>query len=121
MTEVGVLVVDDQQAYREAMAAVVRATDGFVLLGSAASAEEALALAPALRPRLVLLDVHLPGMDGVEAARRLRSTADRPVVVLLSTYSADEVDLDGCGAAAYVPKGAFGPDRLADCWARVAG
>ncbi len=120
MAEVGVLVVDDQRAFREAMAAVVQATDGFELLGSAASAEEALALVTALRPRLVLLDVHLPGIDGVEAARRLRSTADRPVVVLLSTYAEDEVELDGCGAAAYVPKGEFGPDRLVDCWAGVS-
>ncbi len=121
MAEVGVLVVDDQQAFREAMAAVVQATDGFVLLGSAASAEEALTLAPALRPGLVLLDVHLPGIDGVEAARRFRCATDRPVVVLLSTYAEDEVELDGCGAAAYVPKAAFGPDRLVDCWAAVSG
>ena len=121
MEEVGVLVVDDQPAFRQAMATVVEATDGFVLLGSACSGEEALVLAAALRPRLVLMDVHLPGIDGVEAARRLRAAGDGPGVVLLSTYEEDEVELDGCGAAAYVPKGLFGPDRLVDCWAAIPG
>jgi DNA-binding NarL/FixJ family response regulator len=117
--EVSVLVVDDQPAFRQAMATVVAATDGFVLVGSAASGEEALEVARAVRPRLVLMDVHLPGIDGVEAARRLRAGDPAPVVVLLSTYEEDEVELDGCGAAAYVPKRLFGPDRLVDCWSRA--
>lgn len=120
MAEVSVLVVDDQPAFREALATVVAATDGFVLVGSAASGEEALTVARAVRPRLVLMDVHLPGIDGVEAARRLRTGHVAPVVVLLSTYPADEVEFDGCGAAAYLPKASFGPDRLAGCWAAAS-
>jgi DNA-binding NarL/FixJ family response regulator len=119
--QVSVLVVDDQEAFRSAMAGVVEATDGFVLVGSAASGEEALTLAGALRPQLVLMDVHLPGIDGVEAARRLCAAGDPPVVVLLSTYEEDEVELDGCGAAAYVPKRLFGPDRLVTCWSQASG
>ncbi len=118
MEEVSVLVVDDQQAFRQAMATVVAATDGFALAGSAASGEEAVALARALHPRLVLMDVHLPGIDGLEAARRLCAAGNAPVVVLLSTYEEDELELAGCGAAAYVPKRLFGPDRLVDCWSR---
>jgi DNA-binding NarL/FixJ family response regulator len=114
--EVSVLVVDDQAAFRQAMATVVAATDGFVLAGSAASGEEAVALGAALRPQLVLMDVHLPGIDGVEATRRLRAAGSPPVVVLLSTYGVDEVAFDGCGAAAYVPKQLFGPDQLIGCW-----
>lgn len=121
MAEVSVLVVDDQPAFRQAMATVVAATDGFVLVGTAASGEEALEVARAVRPRLVLMDVHLPGIDGVEAARRLRAGDPAPVVVLLSTYDEDEVELDGCGAAAYVPKRLFGPDRLVTCWTASAG
>ena len=124
MAEVGVpvrvLVVDDQPAFRQALATVVAATDGFVLAGSAASGEEALAVARAVQPRLVLMDVHLPGIDGVEAARRLRAADAAPVVLLLSTYPEDEVDVDGCGAAAYLPKRSFGPDRLAGCWAAAS-
>ena len=120
MDEVSVLVVDDQEAYRRVMAAVVEVTDGFALAGSAASGEEAVALVRALHPHLVLMDVNLPGIDGVEAARRLCATGDPPLVVLLSTYEEGEVDLGACGAAAYVPKRSFGPDRLVACWSRTS-
>lgn len=121
MAEVRVLIVDDQEPFRRAMAAVVAETDGFVVVGSAASGEEALALAAALRPDLVLMDVHLPGIDGIEATRRLTGSPGGPVVVLLSTYDQDEFDLAGCGAASYVPKAAFGPDRLSAAWAEATG
>jgi DNA-binding NarL/FixJ family response regulator len=112
-----VLVVDDQEPFRRAMGVVVDETDGFVVVGSARSGEEALAMAAELRPDLVLMDVNLPGIDGIEATRRLRAGTERPVVVLLSTYDEDEFDLAGCGAAAYVAKAAFGPDRLSEAWA----
>ena len=121
MAEVRVLIVDDQEPFRRAMAAVVAETAGFVVVGSAASGEEALALAAALRPDLVLMDVHLPGIDGIEATRRLTGSPGGPVVVLLSTYDQDEFDLAGCGAASYVPKAAFGPDRLSAAWAEATG
>jgi len=116
MTEVRVLIVDDQEPYRRAMAAVVDATDGFVVVGSATSGEESLAVAAELRPDLVLMDVNLPGIDGIEATRRLSAGPDAPVVVLLSTYDEDQFELDGCGAAAYVAKAAFGPDRRSEAW-----
>ena len=71
MTEVRVLIVDDQEPFRRAMGAVVDATDGFVVVGSATSGEESLTAAAELRPDLVLMDINLPGIDGIEAARRL--------------------------------------------------
>ena len=86
-------------------------------MGTAASAEESLPSVATLRPDLVLMDVNLPGIDGIEATRRLVSGPDGPVVVLLSTYDEDQFDLAGCGAAAYVAKATFGPDRLASAWA----
>jgi len=113
---VRVLVVDDQEPFRRAMAAVVEATDGFEVVGTAASGEESLEVARDLRPDLVLMDVNLPGIDGLEATRLLSAQPDRPVVVLLSTYDEDEFSRDNCGAAAYIPKGAFGPDRLVQAW-----
>jgi DNA-binding NarL/FixJ family response regulator len=114
--EVRVLVVDDQEPFRRAMEAVVEETEGFVVVGSAATGEESLTAAAALRPQLVLMDVNLPGIDGIEASRRLTSQPDGPVVVLLSTYDADEFDVAGSGAAAYVGKAEFGPDRLTAAW-----
>jgi CheY-like chemotaxis protein len=118
MGDVRVLVVDDQEPFRRAMTAVVEETDGFVVVGSAASGEESLESAAAVEPDLVLMDVHLPGIDGLEASRRLTRSTAPPVVVLLSTYDEDQVDVAGSGAAAYVPKATFGPDRLAELWER---
>jgi DNA-binding NarL/FixJ family response regulator len=116
MSEVRVLVVDDQEPFRRAMASVVEATPGFAVVGSVTSGEESLTSSAELAPDLVLMDVNLPGIDGIEAARRLTADADGPVVFLLSTYDEDEVDAVGCGAATYIPKGAFGPDRLVAAW-----
>ena len=117
MTEIRVLVVDDQEPFRRAMAAVVEETDGFVVVGSVASGEESLLAASELRPDLVLMDVHLPGIDGVEASRRLTAAPGGPVVVLLSTYDQDQFDLVGSGAACYLAKATFGPDELSAAWA----
>jgi DNA-binding NarL/FixJ family response regulator len=114
--QVRVLVVDDQEPFRRAMAAVVEETDGFVVVGSATSGEESLVAAAELGPDLVLMDVHLPGIDGIEASRRLTAGAVAPVVLLLSTYDEDQVDLVAAGASAYLPKAAFGPDRLSAAW-----
>ena len=113
---VRVLVVDDQALYRQAMAAVVEETDGFVVVGSATSGEESVSAALTLRPDLILMDVNLPGIDGIEATRRITRGPRAPVIVLLSTYDEADFDHHGSGAAAYVPKGAFGPDRLIQAW-----
>jgi DNA-binding NarL/FixJ family response regulator len=117
MDDIRVLIVDDQAPFRAAMATIVEETDGFVVVGSVTSGEESLAAAVQLDPQLVLMDVNLPGIDGIEASRRLTSGPHGPVVVLLSTYDEDEFDLSGSGAAAYVAKATFGPDRLSEAWA----
>ena len=120
MSDLRVLVVDDQEPFRRAMSAVVDETDGFVVVGSARSGEESLAMATELLPDLVLMDVNLPGIDGIEATRRLRAGAEPPVVILLSTYDEDEFDLADCGATSYIAKAAFGPDRLSEAWAAAS-
>ena len=115
--DVTVLVVDDQEPFRRAMTSVVEATAGFVVVGAAQSGEDALLQCGSLRPQLVLMDVHLPGMDGVEAARVLTASSSAPVVLLLSTYDESDVDVASCGAAGYIAKASFGPDRLEQAWA----
>jgi DNA-binding NarL/FixJ family response regulator len=123
VNSVRVLVVDDQALFRRLMGAVVEETAGFVLVGSAASGEESIVTAGLLHPDLILMDVNLPGIDGMEATRILRADTTPAAVVLLSTY--DEDDWDGqaeeCGAVAYVAKSAFGPDTLTAVWAVAAG
>ena len=118
MTVVRVLIVDDQAPFLRAMSAVIQETDGFRVVGRAASGEEAIRAARALLPDLVLMDVNLPGIDGLEAARRLRVRSPAPVILLLSTYDEDAGArfIAECGAAAYITKSAFGPDRLRETW-----
>lgn len=119
MTVVSVLIVDDQAPFLRAMCAVVEETRGFEVVGEASSGEEAIVTAGAVLPDLVLMDVNLPGIDGLEATRRLRGRPSPPVVLLLSTYDEDAGArfIAECGAAAYVTKSAFGPDRLSEAWA----
>jgi DNA-binding NarL/FixJ family response regulator len=121
---VRVLIVDDQEPFRMAARLVVEATDGFDVVGEAESGEESVEMAHDLRPDLVLMDVNLPGINGLEATRQiLGEPSSHPVVVLLlSTYEEDEYAPRAaeCGAAAYIPKAAFGPDRLEAAWAAAA-
>ena len=115
--------VDDQAQFQHAMIAVVEETDGFEVVGQASSGEQALEVAAALLPDLVLMDVNLPGIDGMESTRWLRSGGSPPVVLLLSTYD-EEAGVQfvaESGAAAYVTKSAFGPDRLVAVWSTAVG
>jgi DNA-binding NarL/FixJ family response regulator len=118
MSVVRVLLVDDQAPFRRAMRAVVAETAGFEVVGEASSGEESVVAAAALRPDFVLMDVNLPGIDGLEATRRMRGRQSAPVVLLLSTYDEDAGAhfVAECGAAAYVTKSALGPDRLSEVW-----
>jgi DNA-binding NarL/FixJ family response regulator len=119
---VEVLVVDDQDPFRRAMSAVVEETEGFAVVGAVASGEESVTAVAELRPHLVLMDVNLTGIDGIEATRLIRGEPGAPVVVLLSTYDEDDFDLSGCGAAAYLSKSALSPERLLQVWsARPTG
>jgi two-component system invasion response regulator UvrY len=118
---VRVLTVDDQAPFRDAARAVVGATPGFESLAEAESGEDALALNARLHPDLVLVDVGLPGIDGVETSRRLTAADPRPVVVLLS---ADEYPLlrespGACGAAAFITKQELRPRTLRALWERL--
>lgn len=119
---VRVLVVDDQAIFLDAMRRVVGESSGFEVAGEASSGEESLVLASELLPDLVLMDVNLPGIDGLEATRQLRQADRPPVVLLLSTYDED-VGRDFAaesGAAAYATKSALGPDLLEKVWSTAA-
>src|SRR5437763_12549935 len=72
---VRVLIVDDQAAFRRAACSVVELTPGFVVVGEAETGEGSIDAARAMQPDLVLMDVHLPGIDGLEASRRMLATS----------------------------------------------
>ncbi|MEX2420380.1 MAG: response regulator transcription factor [Actinomycetota bacterium] len=117
---VRVLIVDDQEPFRTAAKMVVDLTDGFEVVGEAETGEASVEMASALSPDLVLMDVNLPGINGLDATRQILAGQTSPVVVLLlSTYEEEEYAPRAaeCGAAAYIPKSAFGPDRLEQAWA----
>lgn len=115
---VRVLIVDDQRPFRAAATAVAESIDGFEVVDAVETAEQALDEVERTRPDLVLMDLNLPGMDGVRASRLLRERHPDVVVVLLSSYDeAEFADLiSDCGASAYVPKASLRPERLEALW-----
>ena len=118
---VKVLIVDDQEAFRSAARLVVELTDGFDVAGEAATGEDGVSLADSLRPDLILMDINMPGIDGLEATRRITQAHPGMKVVVFSTYEANEYEaraLDA-GAIAFVPKADFEPSLLTTTWATV--
>ena len=115
---VSVLVVDDQPPFRTAAKSVVRVTPGFEVVGEAETGEDAIAQVEALHPDVVLMDINMPGITGIEATRRITQAHPEVKVILLSTYVAEDLPSDArtCGAKAYVNKEEFGPQVLRDVW-----
>jgi DNA-binding NarL/FixJ family response regulator len=91
-TPVRVLVVDDSEVFRNVLWAVVAAAPGFEVVGTASSGREALALTGSLDAQLVVLDMHMPEVDGIETARRIRHQYPDVVVLLLTASKRAQVD-----------------------------
>jgi two-component system invasion response regulator UvrY len=115
---VPVLIVDDQAFFRSAARAVLAVTPGFAAAGEACSGEEAVTRAEELAPELVLMDIHLPGISGIEATRRIRAAHPGILVLLLSTYKAEDLPEEAreCGAIGYLHKEDFEPEVLERIW-----
>jgi two-component system, NarL family, invasion response regulator UvrY len=113
-----VLVVDDQAPFRSAARAVVGRLDEFELVGEATNGLEAVAMAEELRPALVLMDINMPELNGVEATRRIVDAHPEVVVVLCSTYDPSDLpsDVTASGARAYVNKEELAPAELRRIW-----
>lgn len=114
MADQTVLIVDDQRPFRDVARTVVAVTRGFEVVGEAGTGEDAVAMADAVTPQLVLMDINLPGISGIEATRRILASHPATKVILLSTYAADDLpdDARSCGADRYVHKEDFGPAVL---------
>ena len=113
---VGVLIVDDQEPFRSAARLVVEMTEGFEVVGEALDGERALDLVAALSPQLVLMDISMPGIDGLEATRRIVRDHPEVRVVVLSTYAEYEEQAMDAGAVAFVSKSAFDPGAIIAAW-----
>jgi DNA-binding NarL/FixJ family response regulator len=103
-----VLVVDDQALVREGLTTLLSTADGIESVGAASDGEQAIELCQRLSPDVVLMDLNMPRLDGVEATRRIRAAAPQIEVVVLTTHSDESSILDAlrAGARGYLTKDA---------------
>jgi two-component system, NarL family, invasion response regulator UvrY len=115
---VRVWVVDDQASFRRATAATLAAMDDFVMAGECETGESALELIPDGDADIVLMDIHMPGMGGIEATRQIHAARTDLMVVLMSTYDVEDLPAAAacCGAVSYLHKERLSPDLLRRIW-----
>jgi pilus assembly protein CpaE len=113
-----VLIVDDQAPFRFAVKAVLRRLPSFQLAGEAKSGPEAISLVDEVHPALVLMDINMPEMNGIEATRRIVAAHPDVVVFLCSTHDVTDLPPGAptSGARAYINKEHFGADALRQLW-----
>jgi two-component system, NarL family, invasion response regulator UvrY len=117
---VTVLAVDDQEIFRVAARELIAAADDFEQVGEAASGADALTLAAQVRPDLILVDVRMPEMDGIETARRLTAELPESLVVLVSLEPASDLPsaLTEGPPLIHVRKQDLSVRKLAELWRR---
>jgi DNA-binding NarL/FixJ family response regulator len=119
MERVPVLIVDDQETYRAALRAVLARLPEFELVAEATSGEEAIELAESTHPALVLMDINMGGISGLDATAQITEFDAEVLVVLVSTYTVEELPPHArtCGAAAYINKDELSPRIVRRIWA----
>jgi DNA-binding NarL/FixJ family response regulator len=118
-----VLIVDDQLLVRTGLRTILEDASGVEVAGEAADGLDAVRAAEELRPDLVLMDVRMPRLDGIEATRRIRARDDAPKVLVLTTFDLDEYVYAGlrAGASGFLLKDTLAPDLLAAIRVAMAG
>lgn len=112
--QIAVMLVDDQALFREGMVVLIDAIDDLAVVGQAGNGREAVDLYAELQPDVVLMDVQMPEMNGVEATRRILAHDPQARILILTTFDNDEYVLEGmrAGAMGYILK-AMSSDELA--------
>ena len=120
--KITVLIVDDHPLFRQGLREVLNAQPDLVVVGEAADGEEALRVARELLPRVVLVDVNIPTLNGLQVARRLRQDVPGARAVILTGYDDDEQVFHAirAGACGYFPKDVM-PEKLVDAVREVNG
>ena len=115
---VRVLVVDDQAPFRAAARAVIARVRDFELIAEATSGEEAVEIVDVLHPAVVLMDINMGALDGLEATKIITDAHPETMVILVSTYTESDMPPAArtCGAAAYVNKDELSPRVLRRLW-----
>lgn len=121
MDRIRILIVDDQRLMREGLRMLLEMEEGFEVIGEAADGQAALDAYAKLAPDIVLMDIRMPGMDGVEATRRLLQHDPSARVIILTTFDDDQYVFEGlrAGALGYLLKDLSG-DELAHAIRTVA-
>jgi DNA-binding NarL/FixJ family response regulator len=111
-----VMIVEDDESYRRVLRIMAETVDGLEVVAEAGTAEEALAMIDGVKPDLVLMDVRLPGMSGLEGAERMRRVAPEAQIVLMSAEDRSDYRtfVTKGGAAAFVPKSDINPETLGE-------
>jgi DNA-binding NarL/FixJ family response regulator len=106
MSVLRILVADDHDIIRRGLRALLTAHDGWMICGEAATGREAVALAEQLKPDVVILDISMPELNGLEAARKIRKSLPETEVLILSLHYSDELvrNVVEAGARAYIVK-----------------
>jgi len=123
VTDTRILLVDDQELVRRGMAMIVDSTDDLVVVGEAATGEEAVVLTADLSPDVVVMDVRMPGIGGIEATRRIVRETPASRVLILTTFDLDEHAFAGlrAGASGFLVKTAPRAELLAGIRSVAAG
>jgi DNA-binding NarL/FixJ family response regulator len=120
---ISILLADDQPMLRLGFGLVLNAQDDMQVVGEAADGAAAVRMTAALRPTVVLMDVRMPGMDGIEATRRIAESASATRVLILTTFDLDEYAYEGlrAGASGFLLKNIPPPDLMSAIRAVASG
>ena len=123
MSTVSVLLVDDQELVRRGLGMMLDSTDDLVVVGEASTGDDAVHLAGRLAPDVIVMDVRMPGMDGIEATRRIVREHPSRRVLILTTFDLDEYAFAGlrAGASGFLLKTAPRVELLAAVRSVAAG
>jgi DNA-binding NarL/FixJ family response regulator len=118
-----VLIADDQPLQRFGFRMLLESQDDMAVLGEAGNGSEAIRMTAELRPDVVLMDIRMPGLDGIEATRRITTTGDRTRVLILTTFDLDEYAYAGlrAGASGFLIKDALPEELLSGVRAVASG
>lgn len=122
-TQLRILVADDHPLFREGVRNVVNSTEGMTVVGEAATGDEAVKLSLELLPDVILMDIRMPGLNGIEATARIRSVHDGIRVLMLTMFKDDDSVISGmkAGASGYILKDADREDIIRAIRAVAAG